>query len=386
VRVLFTSTAGEGHFRPLTALVGAFAERGDKVLVIAPPKLASTLEASGFDFRLGDEPSTEDSERVWSRFPTLARHDASRLVEREWFATLCLQAMLPTVERAVEDFSPDLIVRETCEYAAAVVADERGLAQAQVAISTASAESSVLLRLAGPILERRSEGIARRVYGTPYLTRFPASLDPSPYPTTFRYRERDNLSAKPLPDWWNGSEAPLIYLTIGTVATGRPRGRDVLSAVLESLAGLDARILVTTSTKLDPTEFDDAPSNVHVEPWVDQADAFAEASLVVCHGGSGTTLGALGAGVPLVLLPMFADQPTNAELVERVGAGIAVAPGTESADVNATTIEECSASLREAVEVVLHDPRYREASLAMATEINCAASPRDLVDHLATRI
>jgi UDP:flavonoid glycosyltransferase YjiC (YdhE family) len=50
-----------------------------------------------------------------------------------------------------------------------------------------------------------------------------------------------------------------------------------------------------------------------------------------CHGGSGTTLGALAAGLPLVVVPLFADQPVNARRVAAVGAGLAVEPEPESA-------------------------------------------------------
>jgi UDP:flavonoid glycosyltransferase YjiC (YdhE family) len=51
----------------------------------------------------------------------------------------------------------------------------------------------------------------------------------------------------------------------------------------------------------------------------------AEAAAVVCHGGSGTVLGTLSAGVPLIVVPLFADQADNARRVEAVGAGL-VAP------------------------------------------------------------
>jgi UDP:flavonoid glycosyltransferase YjiC (YdhE family) len=44
------------------------------------------------------------------------------------------------------------------------------------------------------------------------------------------------------------------------------------------------------------------------------------------HGGSGSTLGALAAGVPLAVLPLFADQPQNARRGAEVGAGVAVEP------------------------------------------------------------
>ena len=43
---------------------------------------------------------------------------------------------------------------------------------------------------------------------------------------------------------------------------------------------------------------------------------------MVGHGGFGTTLGALLAGVPQVVVPLFADQPSNAERIAAIGAGL----------------------------------------------------------------
>ena len=51
------------------------------------------------------------------------------------------------------------------------------------------------------------------------------------------------------------------------------------------------------------------------------------AAAMVAHGGAGTTLAALTAGVPLVLLPLSADQPINARRVAELGAGLALDGG-----------------------------------------------------------
>jgi len=52
--------------------------------------------------------------------------------------------------------------------------------------------------------------------------------------------------------------------------------------------------------------------------------------MVLCHGGSGTTYGALAAGLPIVFVPMFADQRTNAQLISVAGAGVVVDVGSKS--------------------------------------------------------
>ena len=45
---------------------------------------------------------------------------------------------------------------------------------------------------------------------------------------------------------------------------------------------------------------------------------------MVHHGGSGTFLGTIAAGLPQVVVPLFADQPQNAASIARAGAGVAV--------------------------------------------------------------
>jgi UDP:flavonoid glycosyltransferase YjiC (YdhE family) len=98
----------------------------------------------------------------------------------------------------------------------------------------------------------------------------------------------------------------------------------------------------------------------------------------VVHGGSGSTLGALAAGVALVVVPLFADQPQNARRVAEVGAGIAVEPNRE--DIPATI-----APLRAAIETVLSEPAYRDRAEALAAEVQ-AEPPVDDAVPLSERL
>lgn len=62
------------------------------------------------------------------------------------------------------------------------------------------------------------------------------------------------------------------------------------------------------------------PDNTHVEQWVPQGKVLPHAVAVLCLGGSGTVLGALSAGVPLVVCPLFADQSCNGSVIENARA------------------------------------------------------------------
>ena len=79
---------------------------------------------------------------------------------------------------------------------------------------------------------------------------------------------------------------------------------------------------------------------------------------VVSHGGSGTTLGALAHGLPLVLVPQAADQFDNASRAEAAGAAIVLRPG-----------EVTAASVSAALERVLGKPAFAQAARRLAAEI-----------------
>lgn len=213
------------------------------------------------------------------------------------------------------------------------------------------------------------------IHASPYLTRFPAALDPSPYPHTLRYRTESadpDVGEPVLPNWWPGSTAPLVYVTFGTVTASLDGvSDDLYRAAITSLSDLDARVLVTTGRGHRPA-LGPLPPRVHVEEWVDQADVMREASVVVCHGGSGTVLGALAFDVPVVVVAMFADQPVNGRRLVDAGAGVLLARPVGSATQLGGINDDTIGSLRKAVHAVLGQADFRDAARAIATDLSAA--------------
>ncbi|MFE2598633.1 glycosyltransferase [Streptomyces sp. NPDC059396] len=384
MRVLFASTEGSGHFNPLVPFIDACVARGDEVLVVGPPKLEARLGERGQPHRIGGEPPAAETAAIMERFSRVSRKEAAVLIDRELFGRLCTAAMLPALEEACRDWRPDLVLREPCEYASAVAAERAGVPHAQVAISAARIEAGAL-ELAAPALAPYGAEMADRLRASPYLTRFPASLDPSPYALTRRFREAAAASrTAPLPDWWGGSAEPLVYLTLGTVAGGLPVAVAAYRAALEAVGGLPVRVLLTAGRSTDVSALGPVPPNVHVEAWVPQADVLAGADAVVCHGGSGTTFGTLAAGLPLVVIPFFADQPANARLVSEAGAGVVVSPSGGSPDTMPALGPDDVPRIRAAVESVLADPSYRTEARRLADEMRALPTIDSLLDTLAT--
>lgn len=375
VRVLFACTRGAGHFNPLVPFADACLRGGHDVLVVGPPALAETVERAGYPFACGAAPPEDELGAVWARVPTLSYDEAERLVVGEIFATLNVRAMLPGMHATVARWQPDVIVREPAEFASAIVAEEEGVAHVQVGISLAVSLAE-MTSLAAEAVETWRAGLVERITASPYLTLFPESLEdpdvPGP-PHVHRFRDPEaDARTEPLGDWWPGDERPLVYVTFGSQAAAVPTAAPIYGVALQAAADLPARVLLTTGTEVDPEALAPHGSHVQIERWVAQAAVLRHARVVVCHGGSGTTLGALAAGVPLVVTPLFADQPANGRRVAEVGAGVVVEPRDPEAMRSAVD----PADLREAITAVLEDGAYARAAERLAAEMR-ALPPAD---------
>jgi MGT family glycosyltransferase len=159
-------------------------------------------------------------------------------------------------------------------------------------------------------------------------------------------------------------ERPRVYFTLGTIFD--LESGDLFERVISALAGLDVDAVATIGTRLDPSTFS-APPNVRVEQYVPQDRILASSDLVVSHGGSGSVLGAIAFGLPLVVLPLGADQPHNADRCDATGIG-RVVDATASSD-----------EIAEAIGAVLADPSYRAAAGRLRDELDGFASPHEAV-------
>ena len=148
-------------------------------------------------------------------------------------------------------------------------------------------------------------------------------------------------------------DAPLIVIAHSTSQMGQV---SVLNAVLEALAGLPVRALVTTGPAVDPASLE-APPNASVVEYLPHELVLGDAAVVVTHAGHGSTLAALAHAVPMVCLPMGRDQFFLAQRVEELGVGVQLAPGWSPEDVAG------------AVRTVLGEPRYADAARRMADGI-----------------
>jgi hypothetical protein len=376
------SLGGQGHLDPLTPFLNAAVERGDDLVVVAPESMAEAVGRSGHRLWVGSEPPEEVVAAIRERLSVAPPAEASILGNRELFARIATEAMLPAMAEAFSAFEPELVLRDPCEYASAVLARRRGLTAAQVAISLAEVEAGSIT-VAEPALEAWDKGLTGWLRAIPYLSRFPDSIDASPFATTVRYRQPRPSATGSLPDWWPGRSAlPLLYASFGTVLGYMSIAEEVYRAVVSACAELPARVLLTTGRRFDAALLGPLPLNVHVEAWLDQADVLGHAAAVLCHGGSGTVLGSLAAGVPVVVVPVFADQFENARRVAERGAGVAVLTARDEHGGRNPVSEADAPRIAGAVKEVLGDPSYGIVAAQVGEEIASSPSPLNVLGTL----
>jgi UDP:flavonoid glycosyltransferase YjiC (YdhE family) len=372
MRVLFSSVAGYGHVFPLVPLAQAFRDRGDAVAVATSASYARQVDEAGLQLL----PAGLDEDELNARFApiraeslTLPIPERRRFVFSQRFGRLEAPARIDQLREQVRAFRPDLIIHESADLAAPLVAAQLGLPSMQhgfgrmvswPAIEAAAIEVAPMWEGAGVELEDYAG-----MFRGPFIDICPSGLDSEQPPedtTVFPLRPVEASVSD------HSGERPLIYATLGTVVEST-RTLDIL---LTGLAQLDADVLLTTGWQNDPAELKAIPANATVERFVRQNEVLPDCSLIVTHAGSGSMLGALAHGVPMLAVPHAADQFENAAAASAAGAARIVMPEdlTESA-------------VREAAHSLLDDPSYRNAAHEIAAEIAAMPSAADVADRLS---
>ena len=125
------------------------------------------------------------------------------------------------------------------------------------------------------------------------------------------------------------------YGSMGTLADSKKLTLTVLCGLRE--ANVQRVVMIPGNARMDDSLLDQkselaawARGRVFtVRSSVQYSYLLPRASLFLCHGGAGSVMAALHAGTPVVITPVFVDQPFIAEIVSRLGLGAATPQGLD---------------------------------------------------------
>jgi UDP:flavonoid glycosyltransferase YjiC (YdhE family) len=356
MRILFAFAGGNGHLQPLLPLAHAAAARGHAVAVTGRPGVLPK-DFEGF-------PAGEDEPVVRRPLARLDREFEEREF-RDGFGGWIARERAVTTKAVAQRWHPDVVVCDEADFGSMIAAEALGVPYASVVVLAAGITGRPD-GLAGLLDETRAQ---HGLGADPQLRMLEGHLVISPVPGSFRVRAggrpmRPAPLVPPAP-----TDPPTVYLTLGTIFN--TESGDLFARLLQGLRRLPVDVVVTVGGGVDPAELGPQPPNVRVERYLPQAELLPRCSAVVSHGGSGSVLGALTHGLPMVLVPMGADQPANADRCAELGVGVVLDA------VDCRPADAC-----DALDTVLSVPSFRAAAGALREEIAAMPPPDEVVPLL----
>ncbi|KAK9870918.1 hypothetical protein WA026_009880 [Henosepilachna vigintioctopunctata] len=118
----------------------------------------------------------------------------------------------------------------------------------------------------------------------------------------------------------NGSTHGVIYFSMGSMIKGHTFPQEKREEFLRAFARLPQRVLWKWENETMPGK----PDNVMIQKWMPQFDILSHPNVkaFISHGGLLGTTEAIHCGVPMMIMPQFGDQHTNARAVEANGGGV----------------------------------------------------------------
>lgn len=368
MRVLFVSYPAIGHVFPTVPLAWALRSAGHEVLVASA---GDALEVANAGLHVADvspgfelEPFLQSTvSELMARLRSPGGYDP---VDGLRFFAHLNNHLADGIVRTADAFRPDLIVFEQIFVSGLIAAARLGVPAVQH--NFGFARGTQLRELTVSML---TETMAR--HGVDQVPDRVPTIDIAP--PSMVEPERDGWSMRPvpynsgavLPNWL--LEEPMrrrrVGVTLGT-ATVHINGLGPVQRLAAAASEVDAEFVLALGD-VDTTALGELPDNVRVVGWVPLTALLQTCDAAVHHGGAGTTLAALNAGVPQLVLPDGADRHINAEAVRDRGAGLL---GTAD-DLSAEVLGQ-----------LLWDEKMTAVAREVREEIGTMPSPVSLVARL----
>lgn len=379
MRILLSSHPAAGHVNPLIPIARALRRDGHEPVFATSASFCPQLARAGFEA----EPVGVD----WLEAEAhLAFPDLIGLPPTEWTTatrfrpvfTAASVAMLPDLSRLIADTGASAVVHEGTELGGRIAAEVASIPPIavsvgyQTVIAEQAADTLPSWQSARALFGLPADGRWSRLHPFLCLDSFPDTFQPHPPDDYVDVRlavRPEPPNDEPAPAWLDElPDRPTVYVSFGTVFNRAGRAFEL---VFTALADLDLNVIAAVGNA-DVDNLRRA-SNIHIERHVPQHAVIAAADLVITHAGYNTVVETLAHGVPMLTMPLGADQPYNAFRIVGAGAGLRLSP-------DAATPED----VRDGVASLLESGLYRANAQRLQREIVAMASADEAALAIAT--
>jgi len=370
-RVLFVSHDAGGTIPPMLAIAGAFVARDDDVFVLSQPSVRTRAEAAGCTYiRPADLPDYEPRRAIEDQLDLAALAITGQQLGDDLIA-------------AAKDHSVDLVVVDANLGGALAAAEQLDRPSAVLLHSmfttfVASWFADYWAFLEPGVNETRAAYGLAPAHDWPsvfaghdrLLAVVPSAFDVPVDDVPAAMRHFGFLvpkgRARPAAAGFPPGDGPTVLVGLSTTYQ---RQEELLEVILDALAELPVRALVTTAGQVENDKLPH-PANVTVADFVPHTAVLDHTDVMVTHAGLGSIASALTFGVPLVCTPVSRDQFVNAERVADLGAGIALSGAPSAFDIAA------------AVRKVLGNASYRDAARVLGEASHAEGGAANVVADL----
>jgi UDP:flavonoid glycosyltransferase YjiC (YdhE family) len=366
--ILFVTWDGGGNLPPALGIAAELHARGEQVMFLGHEQQREAVEGAGLRF----EPYRHA--RPWSSTAPADGLRGAAAIFSMFTDRGPGQDLLASIGRR----SADLVVIDCLLLGALNAADRAGLRRAVLVHTFYQYLAGRWSRGPAGILGRLKGQHPVRLWSAADLVLVAtlAELDPAArrgLPDQFLHtgpvvRVRD---PRPVPE---AADTPRVLVSLSTIYY--PGQRRALQSILDALADLPVRAVVTTGPAVDPIQLR-PPANVRLHRYLPHDEVMPQVAFVICHGGHATTMCALAHNRPALIMPMhpMLDQPMIAKAVQERGA--------------ATVLPKTAAprQIRDAIRPLLAAGPHRHAAEQLGAKIrehDAAATAADRLIALLT--
>jgi len=386
--ILMINGPVSGHVYPTLGLVEELIEEGDTVVYVSSEEYRTKLERTGAVFYAYDNFLLEgDPFQFDSYLPRVLKILSS------------YEIILPTVLELAAQYSFDYLIHDSMYGCGRVVAELLGLPHIAICTSfidietipvqpegekrsPATREDLLLMREFVSLSERIRHrfGIRSRLgihevffnEGMLNLVLTSESFQP-PY-------DRADICCKFVGNLLsNRHESPVfpigrirdrrtVYISMGTIYNDV---EPLYRLCFKAFASFDGMVVLSTGNRVNAFSWQDIPANFIVLPYVSQLELLPHVDLFITHGGMNSVQEALRHGIPLVVIPLAADQPAVARRVQELGAGMKL-------ERSALTPEQ----LRLVAEEVLENGLFRMNSAKLGESLRSAGGRKQALAEI----